>query len=865
VAPWTFVGRAAELDRLSRAAAGTTGRGLIFGGAPGIGKTRLLREGVTGLDQTRFALVNTVASTATAILPLGSLAPALPAEQPGGISPTGLLRWAVDAIQRHAAGRPLVLAIDDAHLLDPLSAALVYFVARGGSATVLGTLRTGAPVPDLVRALWTEDLVDRVELGALSRAETAELLHHVLGAPMDTTSVDRLWSLAQGTALLLRELVRAAVAGGDLTETYGIWHWSGRLELTPTLTDIVDSRIGRLSPEVREVLELVAFGAPIGLPLLVKATDGAAVEVAEERALIRVVRDDRRTVVRLAHPLYGEVLRQRCPLTRVRRLLADLAHLVEATGARRRDDLLRVALWRLDSDTARDPNQLLRACRTAFARYELPLAERLGRAAVAAGGGFDAAEALGGVLMLGDEPDAAVPVLDAAHADLADDRQRTRWLGAHAISRYWGHGEESALESGAAAGSAVEALMRLHHGEPDAARRLATAVLDEPTSAPVPRALARAALAHLLAAAGATRPALAAVAEVADGADRWHAEAPYVRLALELARGTALITAGEPGQVDATADFGDFRLGSGYLALVRAQAARLRGDLVAAGRLAAQACALLAGGRIFTGLAHAERAHAAALTGDAEAAAAAMAEADRTHRGTMTILYPWLEQARAWVAVAAGDVGGGVRVLRELAARTRRDGFAGHEAVALLDLVRLGVPDDAATHLARLAAGDAATPLAATPLAATPLAVTAAGYAGAAARRDGAALLVAVEEFAGRGLNLYAAEAAATAVTLLRQARSPAAPGAAERLSRLLAYCPTARTPALEINHPALTNRERQIARLAAAGVASKEIADQLYLSPRTVDNHLMRVYAKLGVTGRTELAAALRALPGEE
>jgi DNA-binding CsgD family transcriptional regulator len=45
--------------------------------------------------------------------------------------------------------------------------------------------------------------------------------------------------------------------------------------------------------------------------------------------------------------------------------------------------------------------------------------------------------------------------------------------------------------------------------------------------------------------------------------------------------------------------------------------------------------------------------------------------------------------------------------------------------------------------------------------------------------------------------------------------------------------------------------------------VASKEIAERLFLSSRTVDNHLMRVYAKLGVSGRTELASALRTLPG--
>jgi DNA-binding NarL/FixJ family response regulator len=61
---------------------------------------------------------------------------------------------------------------------------------------------------------------------------------------------------------------------------------------------------------------------------------------------------------------------------------------------------------------------------------------------------------------------------------------------------------------------------------------------------------------------------------------------------------------------------------------------------------------------------------------------------------------------------------------------------------------------------------------------------------------------------------------------------------------------------------PSLTTRERQVAELAAEGVKSRDIADRLYLSPRTVENHLQRVYAKLGVNSRTELAPALRSLP---
>lgn len=52
-----------------------------------------------------------------------------------------------------------------------------------------------------------------------------------------------------------------------------------------------------------------------------------------------------------------------------------------------------------------------------------------------------------------------------------------------------------------------------------------------------------------------------------------------------------------------------------------------------------------------------------------------------------------------------------------------------------------------------------------------------------------------------------------------------------------------------------LTPKEIQIARLVAEGQSNKEVAAQLFLSPRTIDSHLRSVYAKLGVTSRTQLA----------
>jgi DNA-binding CsgD family transcriptional regulator len=56
----------------------------------------------------------------------------------------------------------------------------------------------------------------------------------------------------------------------------------------------------------------------------------------------------------------------------------------------------------------------------------------------------------------------------------------------------------------------------------------------------------------------------------------------------------------------------------------------------------------------------------------------------------------------------------------------------------------------------------------------------------------------------------------------------------------------------------ALSARELDVARLAASGLTSKEIGERLFISTRTVDNHLQRVFTKLGVTRRSELGDAL-------
>jgi LuxR family maltose regulon positive regulatory protein len=99
-------------------------------------------------------------------------------------------------------------------------------------------------------------------------------------------------------------------------------------------------------------------------------------------------------------------------------------------------------------------------------------------------------------------------------------------------------------------------------------------------------------------------------------------------------------------------------------------------------------------------------------------------------------------------------------------------------------------------------------------------------------------------------------------VRLLQEARSRGV--MPDYVGKLLAACGTDRTlpvPAEQALPEPLTHREQEILELIAAGLANREIADQLVISPETVKKHTGSIYGKLGVRSRTEAVARAREL----
>jgi DNA-binding CsgD family transcriptional regulator len=873
---WPLVGRAAELADVADAMDLGAG-GVLFAGPAGVGKTRLATECLALADERNWSTAVVRANRAAASMPFGAFAPLLPAAFRSNEGEADALRQAAHAVLGEAGDDRLLILVDDAHELDEASAALVHLLASSPRVFLVVTVRTGADAPQPVPALWKDELLERIEVPTLDADAAAELVSGALGGPVDGVSAHALWVASGGNALFLRELVVGAFDAGALRDVgSGLWRLTGTLSPSTRLGEVVGLRLGALSDDEREVVELVAVGEPVSLNDLVALVRAQSIDELERRGLIEVQLESRRRQVRMAHPLYGEVVRAGLPARRRQEIFGQLADALEARGANRREDVLRVAVWRLDAGGGGRPELLVAAARQAHAAHDISLGVRLSEAALADGGGSDAVQILGvGLDDLG-EHERAEEVLRAGEETATDPRWRARLSIARADNLFRGLGRADDAEDIVRAAElrivddpvlrnglvALRATFLLFEGRLTDAIRLVEPLLGEGTDV----AYAQGALVGSVALALGGRPN-EAVAVAARGEQARIALGEQVQLAAPgiylVARAQALLEAGQMREATELAQLGyDGAVelgaphGQAWFASILGRIDLHRGKAASSARWSRE------GGVVWRELRHpAARwgfgalASAQALTGELDAAEATYAEVDAEPPTPVRVFDPEIDRGRASIAAQRGERTRAREILVDAADRAEAGGAFGIAAAALHDLARLGETRLAASRLDAIAPhvdGD---------------------YMNArlehvhALLADDADRLDAVSDaFERIGALLLASEAASSAGAMHRHAAMRRkATGSAQRAAALLAECEGARPFGVEPEVPgvSLTRREREVAELAANNLTSREIAEKLFVSTRTVENHLQRAYEKLGVRGRRELRQALA--PGED
>ncbi|HEY2668732.1 MAG TPA: LuxR C-terminal-related transcriptional regulator [Actinomycetota bacterium] len=875
-ATWPLVGRGAELAFVAGAIADADCGGIVLAGGAGVGKTRLASEVIKGAAGQRCATEWVAATRAGASIPFGSFAHLLPDLVLSTVDRLGVLRRIIDALVTRANGRRLVVAIDDAHLLDDASATLVHQLAGTRDAFILATLRAGVPAPDPIVALWKDGMAERLELQALSEAQVHELVVQVLGGHVDGLTMAKLWEASGGNVLFLRELILAGTESGAVRKADGVWGWRAPMAVSSRLQEMIAARVGNLDPDEAALMEVIALGEPVSATLLETLFSPATLEAAERRGMAVVDRHGRRLSVRLAHPLYGEAVRSRCPALRARAIHRQLADGLEAAGARRSDDLLRLVTARLEAGQGGTPQLLVAGARRALGSFNPVLGERLARAAADAGGGIPAQLALAQALFgqgREEQGDVLLRLDRGLDTGAPDEGVRAVTAILRALGLLWIDGgspvEAEVVLRRAEQGiedpdlrdelTAVRALILLFSGRPVEAIAETLGILERVGANEA--ACVRTALA--------TVPAFAVTGRVEHAvtiADGWMESAHRLTDKLALGPGHlllgktyALCLGGRLIEAETLAEREyhvaldqHAHVATAEWSLLRGRVALYRGRVVTACRWLMEAASLFRSpsGVNFLPVCLTGLAHANALAGDADAAEAALAEAKHVLRAGMALFEPELALAEAWMAALSGEQSRARGMMLEVADAAEESGQYAIAVLALHDIARLGDAECVAVRLSALA-----------PSVEGPLARLCAEHVLALVRRDGERLDQLSESFRSLGADLVAAEAAAEAAAVhAANGKKASMLAASARGRRFLEACERARTPALTTLVAApLTPREREIATLAAGGMTSLEIARRLVISARTVETHLQRAYAKLGVASRADLASVLK------
>lgn len=851
---WPLVDRDHEIAAIEADRRRPEVQGVVLTGARGVGKSRVAREAAARLKMGGCRVAWVSARRGMRSIPFGAIAHLVPGVADG----FGLLSRLTADLRAAGSGRTVVV-VDDAHLLDDGSAAVLAELMALRLIFLISTVAPGGRVSEAFTALWNGGRITVLAVRPLSTNAMDQLIDHLFDTPLDVISRRRLARATGGNPLALRALmdVGAVSMDGGLQQAVAGRGQADTASDSPTY-GLHGQWLDEAGSIVREVVEVVACAEPIPMRLLEKTVEQAAIATAEQAGMVRVTDDGAGPTVRVAPPLSAPLVRFLLTRSTVRRVYGMLTATLLRSPTILGEDVLRAGEWQLHAGTVTRPEYLLPAAHQAMARFDLDLAADLAATARTNCPG-PAADLLFAQIMVRQGKDrSAADALPSRPPD--DPEEATAWALTAAEIQYFGlrepaHVAERTLGSVLRhhdQAEAKRAWIQLADGRGDQALSTAQSVLFSPDAGPQAKiwaAAAGAAAAGLLGHGALSdvifQQGLALVDDAAHDRFAWGAaQVGYGACLARLLRGDVRRAQEMADRGYAEAVAAGARSMAGIWAGLCGMAAKAQGRVRFAARRLREALALSEDEGPCC-LKNAWLAELAAVTAMAGDAAEARRWLDRVDGCDTDLFRPWIALGQAWSYASGGEISKAVEFCRLAADLSAKHGHGAHEAIALYDAARLGAAGAVQarlTDLARTVEGDLVAAMA----------VAAAGLA----RRDKHALGQATDAFDRLGHTLLAAETA-SAASHARSLGGPHVPAALfqVRADAFAQRCEGAHTPLLDRwrLQSRLTPREREVVLLAPT-LTTPQIASRLGLSPRTVSNYLQHAYYKLGLTGRSEL-----------
>lgn len=840
-------------------------------GDAGVGKTRILTRYSTSCRSNGRLAFDVFANATTSELPLAAVAGMLAelgvADVDAYAAPWQIIARAIAAC-RAASGDGLpIIAVDDANHLDNASATLVATLVRERAAIAVLSLRRDARLPESLHRLRHDTDAHNIDVGPLSDVELIHAGELMLGGLIDAHTRARLLTIVRGNALFLVELLRAGLTLERLDEVDGVWKWHGPIAVGDHLIALVRAEHDAAPKVVRELVDILAVAAPLPVPVLAGLIDENAIGVAERLGLVDVADSRGVLVVRLAHPLHGEVARADIPAFARSKVAARIADAIRHTSRLSGSDL-RLASLDLQSGSCPDVELVVGAARRARTLGDFELAGSLAMFAIRHGAVSGVVVVLADTLLWRGRLDEFSAIADSIDLDKLDVSERATAECHRASARYYSSGDFDgaiALITEAKGVAGIdEARLSAHHaelamlaGRYDDAIELGRQVIEKAGASIWAQAAAHSGFTASLALSGRTH-------EAGEAGERglqflfsqpeppvWEGAGIVIgQFIANLLDGSLLkqLPILEGFFFDAQTRPGDPLLGAWGLLLGRAQlAVGSIAEGVATLRLARSSLTDADPGRL---LPWCLGSLAQALAQSAERAELDAVAADLMSRPPLIAATAFdREIGVAWASVRVSGAAAAGALAHGAAQSLAADGAHGAAALALVEAFRLGarISEIELVDALERCDGDAVR--------------GALGGAIACEQRNAGEALSCALTLADLGYLLWAGDVAAAAAQVARIEHDTRTAVRAEVFAkRCLGRCAGAFTPrtstmGLDQGAVPLSPRERSVALLAASGLSNPEIAEQIGIGRRTVETHMANIFTKLGIASRREIA----------